>query len=125
MWDDNQAIDLFVTVVCQRKHSPIVVPFACANLDASYDSIGAGRGRYLNSVAFRPLHFRSGRQVDSGCIEPHVHRFHGARARNEQQHSDDHNRYRGQTTRHRQNKTPARGIPLPPGPLASPTVKIR
>jgi hypothetical protein len=43
---------------------------------------------------------------------------------NRQQRSGNHDRHGRQATRHSQIKTPARGIALQPGAMASPTVKI-
>ena len=122
--NDDQAIDLLVAVIGEREHRPVVVAFARAHLDASHDSVWAGRGRHLDAVAVGFLHLGRSGQIDGGGIEPHVHRFHRARGVNRQQRSGDHDRHGRQATRHSQSKTPARGIALQPGALASPTVKI-
>ena len=76
MRHDDQPVDLLVAVVGERENRPVGVAFACAHLDAANDSIGAGRGRDLDAVAFGLLHFGGGGQIDGGGIEPHVHGFH-------------------------------------------------
>ena len=83
MRNDNQAIDLLVAVIRQREHRPIVIAFTRTHLDASYDPIRARCRRNLDSIAIGALHLCRRSQIDRRRVEPHVHRFHGARSRND------------------------------------------
>ena len=75
----DQAIDLLIAVVGERKHRPVIAGFARAHFDAADDAVGTGSGRHLDAVAvgFRPLD-RVG-EIDRGGIDAHVDRLDGAR----------------------------------------------
>ena len=76
---DDQPVDLLIAVVGEREHRPVVAGLASAHLDAADDSVGAGRGRHLDAVAFgfEPLH-RLG-EVDRRGVDAHIDRLDGAR----------------------------------------------
>ena len=124
VWNDDQTINLFVAVICQREHGPVDVAFTRAHLDAPHDSVRTRRGRDLDAVTVGLLQFGCRGQIDGGGVEPHIYRFDRRRGLDRQQRSGDHDGCGRQATRHSQIKTPARGIALPPGAMASPTVKI-
>ena len=92
-------------------------------LDAPHDAIRAGCGRHLDAIALGCLQFRGRGQIDSSGVEPHVHRFNGARDWRCHQRCGDHNRG-CEATRQSQNKSPGRSSAWQPAASASPTMKI-
>ena len=72
MRSDNQAVDLFVAVVGERKHRPIASRLARAHLDAANDAVGAGRGRNLQAVAVGVLEVDGVGEVDGGGVDADI-----------------------------------------------------
>ena len=85
MRHDDQPVDLLVGIVGEREHRPIGAGLARAHLDAAHDAVRAGRGGDLDAVAVGLLHFGGGGEIDGRGIEPHIHRFDGARGGRRQQ----------------------------------------
>ena len=75
----DQAIDLLIAVVGEREHDPVLACLARAHFDAADDSVGAGRGRDLDAVAFGFDPLDGFGEVDRGGIDAHIDRLDGAR----------------------------------------------
>ena len=108
MRHDDQPVDLLVGIIGEREHRPVGVGFARAHLDAAHDAVGAGRGGNLDAVGIGLLQFGGGGEIDGRDVEPHVHRFDGARGLRRQQRGGERETAVAQRMQD-QSKTPGRG----------------
>ena len=65
---DDQAVELIVGVVGERKHDPILAAFTGAHLDAANDAVGPGSGGYLDAVGVAVLMFQHAGEIDRGRV---------------------------------------------------------
>jgi len=93
---DDQAVDLFVAVIREREHRPVVAGLTRAHLDAADDAVRAGGGRNLDAVAFGfRLVDRLG-EIDRRGIDAHVDRVDRARVISAERDAEqDHDRMHG------------------------------
>ena len=80
---DDEARQLFVGIVGQRKHDPgrLSAGFKRAHLDAPNNTVGAGRGGDLDPIALRAVAFDRPGQVDCVRIGRHSDRLNRERGR--------------------------------------------
>ena len=81
MRSHDQAVELVVGVVGERKHHPVLAAFAGPDLDAADDAVGAGRGGDLDAVGLALLMVENRGQVDRGRIAADADCVNGTRRR--------------------------------------------
>ena len=82
---DDQAVDLLIAIVGERKNRPVIAAGTGPHLDAADDAVGAWRGGHLNAVAFGVLKIDRVGQIDCLRIAMDIDRFDRASGgRNEQ-----------------------------------------
>ena len=84
----DQAVDLLVARIRQRKRHPVGPGLAGAHLDAADDPVIARRGGHLDAVAvgLQPLH-RIG-EIDRRDVDAHIDGLDGTGVRGKQRHRD-------------------------------------
>src|ERR1700744_2232876 len=83
---DDQAIDLLIAVVGERKHRPVLAGLTGAPLKAADNAVSPGRGRNLDAVRVSALIFDGIGQIDGRGVGPHIDGFDGMSGRNANKH---------------------------------------
>src|SRR6202022_3967785 len=79
MWDDDEALDLLVAGIGQRKYGPIAVALARTHVHAADDAVRSGRGRYQQAIAFGAVALDRIGEIDRRCVGTHADGFDRAR----------------------------------------------